>query len=90
MDWRILFASFWMIFVAELGDKTQFAVFAASTQHGKFWPVLIGSSMGLITSTLIAVVLGLLLGRSVIPEHHINKVAGALFVGIGLWLIFGK
>lgn len=89
MDWKILFASFATIFLAELGDKTQLAALFYASKSQKPVPVLIGASLALIASTVIAVALGHFAGKA-IPAPIISKIAGAVFVVMGVLLFLGK
>jgi putative Ca2+/H+ antiporter (TMEM165/GDT1 family) len=89
MDWKILFASFATVFLAELGDKTQLAALIFASKCQKPLPVFIGASLALIASTVIAVGLGYFAGKA-IPQALIGKIAGVAFVAIGILLFFGK
>ena len=82
-----LAAIFSVVFVAELGDKTQLAtlLFAA---EGANRPVAIflAAAAALVLSTALAVVIGSLGGRylDVVP---LKLIAGTGFIGIGTWLL---
>ncbi|KPK47738.1 MAG: hypothetical protein AMK72_08070 [Planctomycetes bacterium SM23_25] len=92
MDLKTLLATFGIVFLAELGDKTQLSVllFAAKRGHGGFpWDVCLGACLALITTTVIATTLGYL-GKAVIPERVLHYVAAVGFIGIGVWLLLGK
>ncbi len=53
MDWKIFVATFSTIFVAEIGDKTQIAALAASSQSKSTMSVWLGTVMALsIAGTL--------------------------------------
>jgi len=87
---RIALSAFVMVFLAELGDKTQLAVFALATRTHSPWPVLIGAGSALVFSTFLAVGLGYFLSRAV-PTGWIKSVhyaAGALFILTGIWTIW--
>ncbi len=73
---------FGAIFVAELGDKTQFAVlgFAAS---GKPVATFIGASAALVVITAIGAIVGAAMGKF-IPQKIVQTAAGALFIVIGI------
>ena len=89
MDLKTVVATFVIVFLAELGDKTQLSVllFASKGGHTGFpWGVLVGASLALVATTAIATVLGYA-GKSVIPERALHYVAAAGFVGIGVWLL---
>ena len=88
MDWSLFFSTFVLIFLAELGDKTQLAAMAraATNGHGK-WTVFFGASLALVVSTLLAVFFGSLLARFV-PPHIIKIAAGVLFIVCGGLLLF--
>lgn len=83
MDWKLFASTFALIFLAELGDKTQLAAMAqvAAGGHGR-WTVFLGASMALVFSTLIAVLVGGALAKYV-PPHYVKLAAGGLFVTFG-------
>ena len=35
MDWKVFLSTFALLFVAELGDKTQLAVISMTSKHGR-------------------------------------------------------
>jgi len=80
---KLIFSTFVMIFLAELGDKTQISTFALATNSRSMLSVFLGASGALILTTLIAVVLGGVIGRFV-PEKLIKIVSAAVFIGFGV------
>jgi Ca2+/H+ antiporter, TMEM165/GDT1 family len=86
LNWRILFGSFGLVFLAELGDKTQLAALAFSAQSQRPWSVFFGTSLALICSTALAVSCGSLLTR-IIPPKYLELGAGVMFVVVGLILL---
>lgn len=87
MDLKILLTVFVAVFVAELGDKTQLAtlLFAADKEVSKL-TVFLGASLALILASAIGVLAGGLISQYV-SERHLNYVAGAGFIGIGIWTL---
>lgn len=87
MEYKILFTVFTAIFIAELGDKTQLAtmLFAADKEVSKL-TVFIGASLALIVASAIGVLAGSVISHY-ISEKHLNYLAGAGFIGIGLWTL---
>ncbi len=86
MNWKIFGSTFLLIFLAELGDKTQLAVMLQSAVHGRgvvFW----AASTALVCSTLLAVVLGGVLSR-LVSERIIHGVGGVLFIMFGLLMLY--
>lgn len=86
MDWKIFFSTFVIVFLAELGDKTQLTALAASSGTKSIWSVFAGASIALVLSTLIAVLVGSVL-QNFIPLRVIRIAAGALFLVFGAILI---
>jgi len=88
--WRIALTTFWLIFVAELGDKTQLAVLALASRSESPWAVFLGAGSALVLSALLAVGLGYALAR-IVPESATRVLhygAGALFIVVGAWTIW--
>ncbi|NIN33677.1 MAG: TMEM165/GDT1 family protein [Gammaproteobacteria bacterium] len=87
MDLKIFFTVFSVVFVAELGDKTQLAtlLFAADKEVNKL-VVFIGASLALILASAIGVLAGSLISQY-ISERNLNYLAGAGFLVIGLWTL---
>ncbi len=81
----ILVTTFTTVFVAELGDKTQIATLLLSAQSGKPIIVFIGASLALICSSLVAVLLGRWIAKSM-PAERFDLMAGILMIGLGIWL----
>lgn len=83
MELKVFFTVFAAVFIAELGDKTQFAtmLFAADKEVSK-WTVFWGASAALIVATAIGVIAGTLLSEF-IYERYLNYIAGAGFILIG-------
>jgi Ca2+/H+ antiporter, TMEM165/GDT1 family len=86
MDLKTLLTTFGMIFLAELGDKTQLATFAFSAKSSSRLSVFLGSAGALVLTSLLGVLLGSVVAR-VIPPHYIRMGAGILFVVLGLWML---
>ena len=89
MDWKVALSSFIAVFVAELCDKTQLATFSLASGQNSKWSVLLGASLALVLTTVIAVVLGEWVGRMV-PAHWIKRAAGCIFLVLGALYLSGK
>ena len=89
MDWRVLLTSFGVIFLAEMGDKTQLAAMTMSAQSKRPWAVFIGASLALAAVSAIGVLVGTALSQY-LPLEWIKRVAGAAFIVIGVLILSGK
>ena len=89
MDLKTLLTTFGLIFPAELGDKTQFAALCLSADNESRLSVFLGASFALVTSALLAVLLGAVLARC-FPPYIINTVAGILFVVMGVVTLISR
>ena len=85
MNWSALFSAFGLVFVAELGDKTQLAVMTQTCKCRRPLPVFMGASLALSAVTALGVLGGQVLGEFV-PDHVINMVAAVAFVVMGVWV----
>ena len=74
--------AFFMILVAELGDKTQLVTASLAAQHASTLTVFAGSTLALWTVSLLGIFLGKQLVR-VIPIRYIHRAAGCLFLLFG-------
>ncbi len=89
MDWRALATTFGLIFIAEMGDKTQLAAISMVGRTRAPWSVLAGACAALCLVSALGVFGGAVLVRYV-PQKYIEKVASLAFIAIGLWMFFGK
>ncbi|HEB58055.1 MAG TPA: TMEM165/GDT1 family protein [Gammaproteobacteria bacterium] len=87
MDYRVLATVFGVVFIAELGDKTQLAtmLFAADREVSK-WTVFIGASLALVVASAIGVLAGGILSHY-ISEKQLHYIAGTGFILIGIWTL---
>ena len=74
-----LLAALGLVFVAELGDKTQLVALGFGARH-RLAPVLTGVVGAYMATNLLAVIVGGLLGAT-LPTRAIGLVGGVLFLG---------
>jgi putative Ca2+/H+ antiporter (TMEM165/GDT1 family) len=89
MDFRVLLTTFGIIFLAEMGDKTQLAAMTLSAQTKRPWAVFIGASLALAAVSAIGVLVGGVIGEYV-PLIWIKRVAATAFIVIGVLMLAGK
>ncbi|MGC5028678.1 TMEM165/GDT1 family protein [Micromonospora sp. DT229] len=82
-----LAVSFGVIFVAELGDKSQLMALAFATRYRPM-SILIGITVATALVHLASVAIGYGLG-SALPTGWISLLAGVAFIGFGLWTLRG-
>lgn len=80
-----LLQAFLLIFVAEMGDKTQILAMAFATKY-PVRKVLLGIFLGAFLNHGLAVLLGSTLS-ALIPVNTIQIIAGFAFVGFSLWTL---
>lgn len=83
--------AFWIslvvIFVAELGDKSQLMAMTFATRF-KPWPVIAGITLATAVVHLLSVAMGGLAG-DLLPTTAITIIAGIAFLGFALWTLRG-
>jgi putative Ca2+/H+ antiporter (TMEM165/GDT1 family) len=89
MDWRVLITTFGVIFLAEMGDKTQLAAMTMAAQTKRPWAVFLGASLALIAVSGIGVLVGGAIGNYV-PIFWVKRVAAVAFIVIGVLMLLGK
>lgn len=87
MDFKLFVTVFSTVFIAELADKTQLAtlLYAAKEENPKL-TVFLGSALALVCSSALGVFAGSLLSGHINPKI-LSWIAGASFIGIGIWTI---
>ena len=87
MDWKLFFTTFGLVFLAELGDKTQLAALGLTAKSKNPLVVFLSASLALVVATLIGVLIGDALVRF-IPEFWLKRGVALLFILVGLLLWF--
>lgn len=87
--WKTFIATFSLVFLAELGDKTQLSTMLMAAHNESIISVFLGASLALIANTVIGVYLGTIISR-MLPLHYIHIGAGIVFLIIGMLLITQK
>jgi putative Ca2+/H+ antiporter (TMEM165/GDT1 family) len=82
-----LLLSFGVIFVAELGDKSQLMALAFAARY-KALPILIGITAATALVHAFSVLVGAVVGAA-IPTHTISIVAGIAFFAFAAWTMRG-
>lgn len=89
MDWKIFASTFITIFVAEIGDKTQFAALAVASQAKSIIPVWLGVVLGLAVAGTMGVVFGKFLSAYINP-NVMRYLASAAFFIMGALILFRR
>lgn len=87
MDIKLFMTTFGLVFLAELGDKTQLATFCFSADCDSRLSVFLGSAGALVLSSFLAVMFGAAISR-VVPPSYIKIGAGLFFVLVGFWTLY--
>ena len=83
----VFLTTFTTIFIAELGDKTQIATLMLSAESGKPIIVFIGSSIALISSSLVGVLIGKWLSNKISPNKF-SLSTGLLMMLVSIFLAY--
>jgi putative Ca2+/H+ antiporter (TMEM165/GDT1 family) len=86
MDWKLILSTFGVVFLAELGDKTQLAAVTLSASTRQPLAVFVGASLALVAVSAVGVAVGAGLAE-VLPLGMIRKVGAAAFVVIGVAML---
>jgi len=89
MDLRVFLTTFGIIFLAEMGDKTQLAAMTMAADSKKPWAVFLGASLGLVAVSALGVLVGSVVGDYV-PLVWVKRVAAMAFIVIGVLMLMGK
>lgn len=81
------FLSTLVIFLAELGDKSQLVALWFATRH-RWWIVLAGVTVATLIVHLGSVAIGLAFDE-ILPDRVLLAIAGLSFIVFGLWSIRG-
>lgn len=84
----VLAATFLAFFMAEMGDKTQVATVSLAARYHAFWPVLMGTTLGMMLANVPAVLVGDRLA-SRLPVRAIRRTGAAVFALLGLATLAG-
>ena len=89
MDFKAMASVFAVVFLAELGDKTQLAILGLAADSKALGSVFLGAAAAMLLATVLAVVLGGALATYV-PAKTVHMFAGGAFVLIGVLMLLGK
>lgn len=81
--WRVAALSFGVLFAAEWGDASQFAVAALTARYGEPISVGLGGWLALVTVAVLAVVVGARFATR-LPTQWLQRIAGAVFAGFAV------
>jgi Ca2+/H+ antiporter, TMEM165/GDT1 family len=85
--WGIFASTFFTIFLAEMGDKTQITTMLMTAESHNPWVVFLGAGTALVTTSLLGVLLGQWLATRVEPKT-IEKAAGVSLLLIAATLVW--
>lgn len=89
MDWKLFISTFALIFLAELGDKTQLATLSLAASGRSRLLVFLGAAAALVGTSAIAVLVGEGVAR-IVPEVWIRRLAGVGFLLLGVVFLAGR
>lgn len=84
--WGVFWATFSAFFVAEMGDKTQIATMALAAHAKDVWPVIAGTTLGMMIANVPVVLMGGRILRK-LPMDKLHKAAAVLFVLLGIYTL---
>jgi putative Ca2+/H+ antiporter (TMEM165/GDT1 family) len=89
MNLKIFFITFFTIFLAEIFDKTELAIFSLSLKEKSKVSIFWGAMSAFFVATLIAIFLGSFLTKF-INKEFLRYLSAAVFFIAGLLILLGK
>jgi Ca2+/H+ antiporter, TMEM165/GDT1 family len=89
MEWRVFLTTFGVIFLAEMGDKTQLAAMTMAAESKRPWAVFVAAALALTAVSAIGVVAGSVIGNYV-SLIWIKRVSAVAFIVIGVLILLDK
>ena len=83
---HILFTSFVLVALSEMGDKTQLLAFSLAAKYRRPWMVLSGILVATLLNHSIALTLGSWL-FSQVNTRILSGILAAVFIGFGFWTL---
>lgn len=80
-------ATTFAFFLAEIGDKTQIATVVLAANAPALWPVVLGTTIGMLLANVPVVMLGSRFAAK-LPLRAARIAAAALFLGLAAWVAF--
>ena len=81
-----IFNSFFLVFVSEMGDKTQLLALVLAARFRKPWPIMAGILAATLLNHALASYVGSLVGHY-FSADVLRWALGITFVGFGLWIL---
>lgn len=81
--WTAVGSAFALVFLAELGDKSQMLALGLGTRH-RLGPLIAGGVLAAAVATALSVAVGGLLAAA-LPAATISLIGGLIFLGFGIW-----
>ena len=96
--WKIFWTSFGIMFLAEIGDKTQLAVISLAGRVSAPWIVLLWAGVAKLQATALGkargtLAIGIAVGTflpSFLGERTVRAISGGLFILFGILILAGK
>ena len=89
MDFKILMTAFTTIFLAELFDKTELAVFSLASKEKSKLPIFLGAMLAFLVATLLALFLGDMISKMIDPKV-MRYVSACVFFVAGILILLGR
>lgn len=84
-----LITTFITIFIAEIADKTQFAIISFTTKGFKPINVWLGATLAFCVTNFLGVLLGFSITK-VFPHEILKYISGCVFILVGIITIFSR
>lgn len=85
--WGVFSSTFFTIFMAEIGDKTQLSTLLMSAESQSPWTVFAGAAVALIATSLVGVLLGRWLASKLSPKT-LETATGTSLLLISVMLLW--
>jgi len=88
MDFVTVLTTFGILFLGELGDKTQLVVFNLALKFKESWKVALGATLGFAVIVTLGVAVGVII-EDFVPLSIVTYISGTIFLLLGILGIIG-